>query len=74
MEYGIFSDEGQIERGMFTLVEAETRLLAVYAGDGCWAAECCPTHPENEESNCEECADEDCDKDGCDDEDEDDGS
>jgi uncharacterized GH25 family protein len=57
MEYGIFSDEGQIERGMFSLAEAQGRLAIYPAEDGCWAAECCHDHPENEESNCEECAD-----------------
>jgi len=67
MEYGIFSDEGQVERGMFSLAEAQGRLAIYPADDGCWIAECCHDHPENEEGNCEECADEDCDKDGCDD-------
>ena len=62
MEYGIFNDEGQVERGMFSLAEAQGRLAIYPADDGCWTAKCCNDHPENEQSNCE-----DCDKDGCDD-------
>lgn len=67
-EYGIFSDEGQIERGMFSLVEANTRLQSYSADDGCWAAACCHDHPDFEEASCEECDQDE--EDECDEEDE----
>ena len=73
LEYGIFSDEGQIERGMHSLAEARERLSDGYsADDDCWVAACCHDHPDFEDGHCEECDSEDEDEEGEDEDDDED--
>jgi hypothetical protein len=55
-EFGIFNDEGCTENGMFSVQEAEARLVELgEEADGCHVAECCGEHPEEEREHCEIC-------------------
>lgn len=59
-EFGIFSDEGCVERGFFGREDAEAAVAERYsADDGVHVAECCHDHPDHERFSCEECNAED---------------
>ncbi len=55
MEFGIFSDEGCLERDFYSREEAERVLSERYPDDGAHVGECCPDHPEEERETCELC-------------------
>lgn len=58
-EFGIFAEDGQLERGFDSLVEAEKALAKRYSPeDEAHAGECCHDHPEHEAATCELCDDE----------------
>ncbi len=55
-EFGLFSDEGLIEGGFTTALDALHTMRQVYSPeDELHVAECCPDHPEHERASCEEC-------------------
>lgn len=55
-EYGIFAEDGQLERGFFSMEEAEKALARRYSpADEAHVGECCHDHPEHERSTCEQC-------------------
>jgi hypothetical protein len=55
-EFGIFSEEGCCENGMFSHEEAEARIKAMgEEAEGCFIAECCEEHREEEREHCREC-------------------
>jgi hypothetical protein len=57
MEYGIFTDEGCIEDGFYSLAAADERARAWYRvnGEDVEVYEICPDHPETAKHSCEEC-------------------
>lgn len=58
-EFGIFAEDGQLERGFYSLAEAEKALAERYSPeDEAHAGECCHDHPEHEAATCELCDDE----------------
>jgi hypothetical protein len=55
-EYGIFGDEGQMERGFYTESEAQRHVDFYYnPEDHLWVARICHDHPNHEHTSCEEC-------------------
>lgn len=62
-EFGIFSDEGQLEGSFFSRTDAELALVARYSpeDDNAYVAECYPDRPEEEREGCRECPTEDAD-------------
>jgi hypothetical protein len=59
--FGIWADDGQLERGFFSRAEAEEALAKRYSPeDEAHVGECCHDHPSQEHDSCEICnADED---------------
>jgi hypothetical protein len=57
-EFGIFSGEGLLEGGFYSMAEAEAALAARYSPEA-HAARCCHDHPEHEHESCPECNSED---------------
>lgn len=59
-EYGIFSDEGCIETGFYSVEEAQAALTKRYATeDGLAVSEICPDHEDHARDTCEDCNSED---------------
>jgi hypothetical protein len=55
-EYGVFNDEGCLERGFYTEAAARAALERRYADEpGGYAAPLCPEHDEQPNDRCEEC-------------------
>lgn len=55
-EYGLFSDEGLVESGFYSIEEASQARKERYAeDDGLDIEEVCPEHPEHARYGCEEC-------------------
>lgn len=56
-EWGVFSDEGCVEAGLWSQQEAEEAASSHRANgdDTARAARICPDHEEQEEGNCDEC-------------------
>jgi hypothetical protein len=57
IEYGIFNDEGCIDREFYTYRSAQIALAAYYAAGGRFLSieELCPEHDEQPKDGCEEC-------------------
>lgn len=56
IEFGIFTDEGFMEGDFYSVAEAEAGIEARYdEGDGCYVAEVCPEHRDQEKGHCETC-------------------
>lgn len=55
-EFGIFNDEGCVERGFFSVADAKTAAVTTYAeDDGLSVSELCQEHDEQPYDTCEEC-------------------
>lgn len=54
-EWGIFNDEGMLEGGFVSQVEAQLVLERDYAEDDAHVAEECRDHAEHEAETCEPC-------------------
>ena len=55
-EYGIFSDDGQLERGFSSAEEAQIIIREQYSPeDRAYVARVCHDHPEQEAAYCDEC-------------------
>jgi hypothetical protein len=61
-EFGIFSDEGQVEAGFYSAAEAQAAIVARYEeSDGLAVLACCHEHPMQPSLGCEECPSDDAD-------------
>jgi hypothetical protein len=55
-EYGIFNDEGCVERGFYDEDKAQTTKDGSYSDEpGVYVAEMCPDHDEQPLDFCEDC-------------------
>jgi hypothetical protein len=55
-EYGLFSDEGIVEGGFYSVAEAQAAIAERYdADDGLEVEEVCPEHPDHPRCGCEKC-------------------
>ena len=72
-EYGIFSDEGLVEGGFFTRLDAETAAHVKYDLDGVTVHEICPDHEDQPADACEDCDDPDDDESEDEDDEDDEG-
>lgn len=55
-EYGLFNDEGCVDRGFISVEAAEAALAEQYdVGDELVVKELCPEHEEEPRDSCEEC-------------------
>jgi len=63
-EFGIFSDEGQIEADFHSKEDAQHAINERYSSeDELEVHECCPWHPEEIADSCELCLQEDSEED-----------
>jgi hypothetical protein len=61
-EYGLFNDEGCVERGLWSRAEAERELARYSDEDELTAKALCEVHDEQAADDCEECFAETCDE------------
>jgi hypothetical protein len=55
-EYGVFNDEGCVEREFYSEADAEKARAERYADDDdCVVRRCCPDHPDQPYVTCQEC-------------------
>jgi hypothetical protein len=55
-EFGIWADDGQLERGFYSREEAEAALVKRYSPeDEAHVGECCHDHPSQEHETCKLC-------------------
>ncbi len=54
MEFGLFTDDGCIEGGFYSISDALAGCKK-YPGEVIEVLECCPEHPDQSREFCEEC-------------------